>query len=158
MVVEPARGPVAGFTIENNHTESPATIRFRNTSSNADIFSWDFGDQASGAQNRSSETDPSHNYNQPGKYQVVLTATTKATGASSRFTGEVSVSEAVKPPVAKFEIANNNAIAPATVSFSNLSESASSFEWNFGDPSAGEKNLSMRKIPAIPTPSPVSTR
>jgi PKD repeat protein len=148
MVVEPARGPVAGFTIENNNVEIPATIRFKNTSANADIFSWDFGDQASGAQNRSSETDPSHNYTQPGKYQVVLTATNKATGASSRFTGEVSVSEAVKPPVAKFEIANNNAIAPATVSFSNLSESAASFEWNFGDPSADDKNLSNEKNPS----------
>jgi len=148
IVAEPGKSPVAGFSIENNHAESPATIKFKNTSANADVFSWDFGDQSSGAQNRSTEADPSHNYSQPGKYQVVLTATSKATGSSSRFTGEVIVSEAVKPPVARFDIANNNAIAPASVSFSNLSESATSFEWNFGDPSAGDKNLSNEKNPS----------
>jgi PKD repeat protein len=148
MVAEPARGPVAGFTIDNNHAESPAIIRFTNTSANAELYSWDFGDEASGAQNRSADANPSHTYSQPGKYQVVLTAINKTTGVSSRFTGEVSVSEAVKPPVAKFDIANNNAIAPAMVSFSNLSESAASFEWNFGDSSAGEKNFSNEKNPS----------
>lgn len=147
VVKEPTKGPIAGFTIENNNVESPATVRFTNTSANADMYIWDFGDSGSGAQNRSTEINTTHTYSKSGTYQVTLTATNKTTGVSIKHTEQVTVLEPAKPPVARFEIENNNAIGPVTVNFNNNSENATTFEWNFGDSASGEKNISTDKSP-----------
>ncbi|MBC8045547.1 MAG: PKD domain-containing protein [Fimbriimonadaceae bacterium] len=63
--------PVAQFTIDECCTDN--TIQFLNTSSidDGDIISyfWDFGDNTT-----STETNPSHQYNVPGTYTVILIA------------------------------------------------------------------------------------
>ncbi len=38
-----------------------------------------------------------------------------------------------KPPVAKFTADKNNVLAPDTIQFTNLSENADSYAWDFGD-------------------------
>jgi gliding motility-associated-like protein len=50
------------------------SVTFTNSSSNISDVNWDFGDPVSGAQNTSTSISPSHTYNAPGTYIVVLSA------------------------------------------------------------------------------------
>lgn len=54
-----------------NFTASDLEVTFVNTSSNAESFSWDFGDT-----HTSTDADPVHTYAEEGTYQVVLEAST----------------------------------------------------------------------------------
>ncbi|MEM1338363.1 MAG: PKD domain-containing protein [Bacteroidota bacterium] len=60
------RDPVAGFTFETDELR----VTFENTSSNANSYVWDFGDDTT-----SEEVDPVHTYQQGGTYTVILTGT-----------------------------------------------------------------------------------
>lgn len=51
------------------------TVAFTNTSALCPNSSWDFGDPASGANNSSTQTNPTHTFSGPGSYTVTLTAT-----------------------------------------------------------------------------------
>ena len=51
------------------------TVAFNNTSDLCPASSWDFGDPASGANNTSTQTNPTHIFSGPGSYTVTLTAT-----------------------------------------------------------------------------------
>ena len=147
----------AHFIIENNHATAPAVINFSDNSSNADIYLWNFGNENSG-DNQSELKNPVHIYTDPGTYQVTLTAKNAATGETDTYSETVTITDAAvaqpatetvsvsvpeaKPPVARFgfELKNGNNIAPASVVFSNTSENADSFQWEFGD-SSGSSNL-----------------
>lgn len=96
-------------------------------SSNLSSFvatSWDFGDGTF-----SDETNPSKLYDQPGTYQIKM--------VSDFGSCKDSVIKAVTilpQPVVDFTSANNtNCKAPLDVTFSNTTNDAVSFEWNFGD-------------------------
>ncbi len=69
--------PVAGFTFSPSGTPcAPSAYNFTNTTtfSGTAYYSWDFGDPASGANNTSNATHPSHVYNAAGTYTVTLIA------------------------------------------------------------------------------------
>lgn len=57
--------PISDFSFTKNNLE----ISFSNYSENADSYLWDFGDN-----NTSIETEPVHNYQTPGTYNVSLSA------------------------------------------------------------------------------------
>lgn len=59
--------PHAGFYASNNMVDVYETVYFTNTSSNADSYYWDFGDGTF-----SRIPNPSHIYEQPGRYLVTL--------------------------------------------------------------------------------------
>jgi PKD repeat protein len=62
--------PKPGFTFSpEENPESGDTIRFINTSRNADAYQWDFGDG-----NFSLEQEPSHIYEDAGVFEVILDA------------------------------------------------------------------------------------
>lgn len=64
--------PLASFETEPTLPAKlalPVTIRFINTSQNADNFLWDFGDNST-----STEANPQHEYLTKGEYEVSLTA------------------------------------------------------------------------------------
>lgn len=63
ILVHPA--PVANFSFQVNGTN----VQFTNSSQFASSYLWDFGDG-----NTSTETNPSHTYQENGQYQVTLTA------------------------------------------------------------------------------------
>lgn len=73
-IEDPNRPIIARFSIQNNNIYAPGTLIFRNESSNATNFSWNFGDSGSGIANTSNEINPTHTYYQPGEYKVVLVA------------------------------------------------------------------------------------
>jgi PKD repeat protein len=65
--------PVADFIFSAGDGFAPDTIQFTNQSTGADSYVWDFSDGSS-----SSETNPSHVFQNPGTYNVKLSATNTA--------------------------------------------------------------------------------
>lgn len=59
----------ASFATPEQKIVAPATVKFTNTSVNAESYEWDFGDGGT-----STEANPSHTYNRSGNYSVVLKA------------------------------------------------------------------------------------
>ncbi|HPD52939.1 MAG TPA: PKD domain-containing protein, partial [Bacteroidia bacterium] len=117
--------PVPGFFIASvNSCSAPATAQFTNTSTNTTSFQWDFGDPASGANNTSSLTNPSHTYNTAGTYTVTLTA--GVNGCDSSYTMQVSILQ----PVADFSASDTSICLGETVQFTNTGSSGS-LNWNF---------------------------
>ncbi len=70
--------PIAGFTWTGNDGPAPVTIQFVNTSENADLFEWDFGDGGT-----SVERDPQHTYHNTTNLSKAFSITLKATDSSS---------------------------------------------------------------------------
>jgi PKD repeat protein len=70
--------PVANFTYTGGSV-APATIIFTNTSTNATLYAWDFGD-GSGI---STVASPSHTYTQSGTYTVSLSAGNGSTNSTA---------------------------------------------------------------------------
>lgn len=66
----PVRQLVARFRVENNNCEAPCNVKFINTSNNAVTYSWEFGDGQTARTNA-----PTHQYVNPGTYNVLLKAT-----------------------------------------------------------------------------------
>lgn len=80
------QAPEANFS----YTTDNLTVTFTNSSSNAETFSWDFGDT-----NTSNDSDPVHTYTEAGTYTVLLKATageiTDTSGQEITVTGEATL-------------------------------------------------------------------
>ena len=63
------KAPASNFNYSPSNPTSGQTIQFKNLSSDAKSFSWNFGDMSIG-----SDENPSHVYEQPGEYLVELSA------------------------------------------------------------------------------------
>jgi PKD domain len=61
--------PTASFTVSPTSAETNQNINFTNQSSNADTYSWDFGDGTT-----STDVNPIHYYTAEGTYTTTLTA------------------------------------------------------------------------------------
>jgi len=101
-------------------------------------WSWDFGDPASGVDNTSTATDPTHIFANPGTYTVTLTVTS-STGCTSTLSQQVEV---FAPPTVSFDdppIACEKVAIP----FVALTASNATYvEWDFGDAGSGDANRS----------------
>jgi hypothetical protein len=85
--------PTADFTSSVDPVTS--TVSFGNASKPAGgaalkLWQWDFGDPASGADNTSTASDPSHHYGAPGSYTVTLTVT-DSNGLTNTITHQVTI-------------------------------------------------------------------
>ncbi len=139
--------PEARFTIDNNRVLGPATIIFRNTSENADAYSWDFGDPASGNENTSMLKEPAHTYQKPGTYKVVLEASGNGFKNKSRTMQEVVILGGTTSSAdfsARFMIENNHSPSPAIIKFTDQSQGAQVYSWNFGDEGSEENSSDLR--------------
>lgn len=87
VVVNAASAVVADFTPKGGTFNANQTINFTNQSTGATMYAWNFGDS-----NTSTATDPTHTYNTPGDYTVVLTAS-----SASGCTDTVSYPFTIKP-------------------------------------------------------------
>ncbi|MBD3285253.1 PKD domain-containing protein [candidate division WOR-3 bacterium] len=129
----------ANFTANPTTGTAPLTVTFSDQSTgNPDSWEWSFGDgQISTQQN------PSHEYTDPGNYDVELIAT-RGTSTSTNYdsdtllrTGEITVN-APNPPVAGFTADPSSGYVPfthrMTVSFTDTSTGdINNRSWNFGD-------------------------
>ncbi|HYV90977.1 MAG TPA: PKD domain-containing protein [Chitinophagales bacterium] len=98
--------PVVSFTYQNVLCIN-GMFAFTNTSSNADAYSWDFGDGFT-----STETSPVHIYSSAGDYVVTLVATNSTSGISNTavVTIEVTVVTASISAAGSTVICNGNSV------------------------------------------------
>lgn len=61
--------PVANFLVEDESFTAPVKIQFKNSSKNAESYTWDFGDGT-----YSQDENPEHKYVLSGNYRVILEA------------------------------------------------------------------------------------
>ncbi|GAB4495889.1 MAG: hypothetical protein OHK0019_26280 [Saprospiraceae bacterium] len=117
--------PNAGFTANATTGCVAFTVLFDDLSSaNAVSWSWSF---PGGNPSNSTEQNPTVVYNTPGVYDVSLTVTNSA-GATSTF-NQPGFITALGTPTTNFSSVTQG----LTVSFTNNSQNASSYLWNFGD-------------------------
>jgi PKD repeat protein len=119
--------PVADFSMDKTTADMDETITFTNLSQNASSYAWSFGDGAT-----STEANPTHSYAEAGTYTVQLTATGPG-GASNSTTRSVTIEW--PEPVASFttDKPGNFAAPGVLIHFTNTSEYATSYLWDFGD-------------------------
>lgn len=126
IVVNPE--PIANFTVSNNVGCAPLNVQFNNTSQNAETYTWSF--LGTGFPN-STLSSPMTTYNQPGSYNVRLTATNEF-GCSKNVTLNNIVQ--VQNPVVNFTATPTNSCPPQTVDFTaNVTGNIVSYLWDFGD-------------------------
>jgi len=120
--------PVADFSANVTEGYAPLSVQFNDSSENATSVNWDFGDGSN-----SGDRNPVHEFTNPGIYTVNLTATNE-NGTDSKL-ATITVSEKPVPviPVADFSANVTEGYAPLSVQFTDLSENATSVNWDFGD-------------------------
>lgn len=119
--------PVAIFEISGNNCNMPCAVTFINNSENTTTYLWAFGDGAS-----STDKNVTHFYEQSGNYTVELVA--NGNGKSDTLAKAVTIVDPDCPIIVDFSIENiNDCKAPCTLSFTNTSENANSFLWDYGD-------------------------
>ena len=125
--------PVAGFTADVN----AYNVDFTNTTTNANSYSWDFGDG-----NTSTEINPSHTYINDGMYDVVLTATNNC--GLVTYTQIINISNT---PTANWTSGQSVGCSVLTVQFQNQSSNNSTaWEWTFG---GGNPSTSTEQNPTV---------
>ena len=116
--------PIADFTVSDSvSTCPPLIVQFTNTSQNMQTYTWDFGDG-----NTSSQQSPTHFYNVAGIYFAKLTIASP--GGCTTFKTQKIV---VKGPSGSFRYSPLTGCSPLTVTFVAVTQSRSSFVWDFTD-------------------------
>ncbi len=112
--------PIANFLY------APGTngaVQFTNSSKNATIYQWSFGDGGT-----ATDANPAHTYTQNGSYIITLIAK-RADGVQDQLQKTMSV-QSIPKPVADFSYK----LGPTgSVQFTNLSKNATIYQWKFGD-------------------------
>jgi len=134
-----ARPATASFTYNPPSGVAPLNVTFSDTSPGTVTgWNWDFGDGNFASDN--GKQNPSHVYELPGTYTVILTAMNTG-GSRASASSTVAVTKAPTPatPVASFtNVTPREGIAPLTVTF-NADASTSTpaqwatWRWTFGD-------------------------
>lgn len=116
--------PTAGFTASNTTGCGPLTVQYTNTSSiNAVNFNWQF---PGGVPASSSEANPVVVYSVPGTYSATLVA---SNAAGSNVLTQNNIVTVLPTPTAGF----SENVNLATVVFTNASQQATTYTWDFGD-------------------------
>lgn len=122
--------PVAAFTTDVVKGCPPAIINFTSQSQHADTYQWNFGDGGT-----STDPDPQYTYNSTGIFTVTLTVTSQG-----QCTDVITKTDLIRidPAPIPFFTSNPDTYIPlelhlASFSFSNASQNADSYKWNFGD-------------------------
>ena len=122
--------PVAAFSISPTSGKAPLNVAFTDKSTGATSWSWIFGDGSTSA-----EKNPTHTYSETGNYAVVLTVNNEK-GSSSNTLNVIVQGEPVQEkilPVADFDANTTSGSAPLSVQFTDISQNANGWNWNFGD-------------------------
>ena len=122
--------PVANFHANVTSGNAPLSVQFTDLSQNITGRNWDFGDG-----NYSIEQSPKHTYSATGNYTVNLTVN-DGNGTNSKIL-EIIVHEVPNNdkilPVANIASNVTSGYAPLSVLFTDLSQNAIVWNWNFGD-------------------------
>ncbi len=116
--------PRASFSVtEDIGCQLPYQLDIKNTSIGADTYRWDFGDGSN-----STDKEPNHTYTSGGEYNIVLEVTNDETGCTHIADFPMTISS-IK---ADFDIGDVDGCAPVSVQFTDVSEGAEKWNWNFG--------------------------
>lgn len=114
-------------TFTSNVTSScstPMSVKFRNTTPNAALLLWEFGDGTV-----STNTNPEKVFSAPGNYKVTLSVTD-----SSGYTVKKGVDNYIQSAKPQVRFAGDTfGCAGYPVKFNNFTPNATSYLWNFGD-------------------------
>ena len=125
--------PIINFVSGVQTSFNPIIVKFTESSSDPDGFiekwDWNFGDSSEIFSTTSSASkNPSHQYANPGVYDVTLTVTDNGLAdGSNKKTAQKTIQIEVfgppanKPPIASFNVDNNNSFAPLQVNFTDTS-------------------------------------
>ena len=118
-------GPLASFSSNVTEGCGGLDVSFTDQSENAVSWSWSFGDGGS-----STTQDPQYYYN-IGSFVASLMVT-DSLGCTSSFILPDSIL-AHQNPIASFELPNSLACTPFKFNFTNNSQFADAYQWNFDD-------------------------
>jgi gliding motility-associated-like protein len=134
---------VAQFTEDTLKWCHPFNLKLTNTSTNANYYTWSFGDKAT-----SVLESPTHSYNnfgtQDSVYNISLTATSTY-NCFSKITKQVTV---YPKPHALIDIDKSVSCPPFELQIRNLSVSGNFYNWDYGD---GNNQLSTDLNPVYHT-------
>ena len=131
-----AARPTAAFSASSTLGATPLTVQFIDESADGGeeiaSHSWDF--DGDGAED-SNERSPSFTYEFPGVYTVSLTVANALGEDTATMHGLVTVADSgnPKPPVVEFAAAPPVGPPPLAVEFTNFTEGAHTYEWDFED-------------------------
>lgn len=138
FIVHPS--PVASFDAQPQPACEGRPIEFTNTSLNAASFIWRFGDGA-----QSSADEPLHSYAQAGQYTVVLIAT----GAGGCTDTLIAANAITVNPTPMADFGSDTLISVRNaIQFSNLSQGAVLYDWDFGDGEHSSETHPLHLFPA----------
>ncbi|MDD3041086.1 PGF-pre-PGF domain-containing protein [Bacteroides sp.] len=125
-----SNSPVADFSINVTNGYAPLSVQFTDLSKNAISRSWDVN--GDGIED-SNEASFIYKYNSRGIYTAKLTVI-NANGTNSKSTTVTVLERPIAVlPVANFSTSVTGGYAPLPVTFSDLSQNATSRIWDFGD-------------------------
>lgn len=117
--------PIACFSLEAQEFFENNTIAFTNCSENATAYYWEFGDG-----NTSIDFHATHVYQETGTYVVSLSVFNGE--EMDKTEQEIHVQEDPMP-IACFTVPSSNVLVGQDVPFTNCSQKAESYFWDFGD-------------------------
>ncbi len=121
--------PVANFTVSETTTNTDKSITFTDLSTNSPT-SWEWTFEG-GNPATSTEQNPVVTYNTAGTYSVTLTATNEAGSNTQVMDNYIEITEPPVFPVANFTASTSSVLEGETVTFTDLSSDASSWNWIF---------------------------
>lgn len=152
-IVDPCDSVVPGFT----YTNTVLNFNFTNTTTgpvgSTFVYNWDFGDPASGPNNTSNLTSPTHTFTGFGNYTVCLYVQTILASGLTSCRDTICQNIFIPYDCDSLTAAFSTVLSGLTGSFTDLSTAGgvgviSSWSWNFGDPSSGTNDTSTLQNPA----------
>ncbi|MCH7534356.1 MAG: PKD domain-containing protein, partial [Bacteroidetes bacterium] len=116
----------AQFNYSDSVGCTPFTVEFFNQGQNGSSWSWDFGDG-----NTSTLQNPTHTYTTTGTFDVTLVVQDSGVCADTLHISNLIQSS--PPVIADYSHYANVSCTPMVVNFTDLSNRASTWAWDFGD-------------------------
>ena len=125
------KSPIAAFSIPDNGRCQPLQITFQNQTSGGDYYYWNFNNG-----NTSTDINGQQLFKEPGTYTISLKAMN-----TMACTDSISKKLIVNPkPVSAFNSSSiQTCVTPVDVAFTNLSEAAEDYKWDFGNGSISKE-------------------